>query len=181
MPRREEPRNLEFAGIKTLSGLLSVMVEDGRRLLDDGRYEPTYNMYHGETDELGLYAGEGRCFACAAGAIMAFRLGAQFGQMVLPTDFCGAEKMRLYAVDELRRGHLIGALMRLIVEKEEDLADAWKDRQRSSDLCDRLDAATGGWNGNIDIPHGEFDGVGEYGMFLRELEELRDKLRAGGL
>ena len=92
----------------TLSGLLRVAVEDGRKVQADPRYVFDMSIWH---DPMKVEGEDTVCSVCMAGAVMAMRLDAPIEKVVDPDNYQdkGDLEFQLRAIDNLRSGDLVDA------------------------------------------------------------------------
>lgn len=98
-----------------LSGCIRIAAEDLRSVEADPGYVIDMDTWHKQHGA----GGDNRCYVCFAGAVMARELGAPPDETALPEDFGRHNRARLYALDNLRRGRVVGALRVMLYDYEE--------------------------------------------------------------
>jgi ribosomal protein S27AE len=83
-----------------LSELLYIALEDLEKIEADPRYKINMDLWHRPN---------GKCSVCAAGSVMAVRLGAHTDDMLEPSDFEKETENKLYAINYLREGRVADA------------------------------------------------------------------------
>ena len=92
----------------TLSGVIRRAIADGKSI-SRAAYIPTADKYH-EPFFLGLSGDDSLCAVCFAGVVMAQSKRMPPTAKALPGEFDDYTASRLVALDEVRRGNLLGAL-----------------------------------------------------------------------
>jgi hypothetical protein len=87
------------------SELIRVALEDMRALEEDTRYRIDMGAWH--------HPGPVFCHVCAAGAVMARRLGVGPATKTSPSDFDDETSRKLFALDCFREGQVLIGLIRL--------------------------------------------------------------------
>ena len=110
---------------RTLAAALAIAIADGRALLDapDRHYAFDARRWHGQGWQ------DARCVVCAAGAVMAQRLGAQRTDTLDASDFRDGWDWVLYAINAMRISDWASAMwkMRMRHRTARDGEDAPRD------------------------------------------------------
>ncbi len=103
-----------------LSELILVALEDLAKVKVDPRYEIDLSSWHTSQE----YTISGKCSVCFAGAVMAGRMAPdRIGESIDPHDFEPSDARKLRALNELRTGSLLDAMLEMDLE-EISLSDA---------------------------------------------------------
>ena len=90
-----------------LSDLLQVALEDLRKAEASGQYRIDMLAWHSPLGEM--------CHVCLAGAVMAFSLGADITEALVPEDYNAHTGGQFLALNSLRRGDVDSAVRHLSI------------------------------------------------------------------